>query len=117
MDVVKGRTATLVYTFYSYWSGETSTSTLANITGATIKFMAKLSDSDLDSAATISKTGSVTDGLNGLASVTLAASDTNSISQRQLMCECVAKLADGTTYIGAGVDTLNLKANLIKTLF
>jgi hypothetical protein len=116
MDIIKGRTATIICTIYSYWNGETSTSTPANLNGATVKLIAKLQDSDSDASAVFTINGTVTDPLNGVCSFTIPAATTNVISQRALTVEAVAKLSDGS-YVGGGIDILNIKPNVLKTLF
>lgn len=117
MEIVRGRSGSIQVIFYSVWTGQDSTSTRANITGASFRFMAKAQVSDPDSAALISKTtATITDGPNGVASFSITATDTNTISQGRLVCEAVAKLVDGT-YAGGGVDDLVLKPNVVHSLF
>lgn len=116
MDIIKGATVQVVSTIYSYWTGETGTSIIANLTGASGNLYAKKRDGDLDANAVFTKAGVITDALNGVMTFTIAAADTNGLSLTPLVYEIVVKLQDGT-YIRNGVQPLILKANVGKTLF
>lgn len=116
MDIIKGQTQKIRLTIYSYWSGQESTSTLANLTGATVKAFFKRRATDLDNAALITKTATIIDAGNGVAEFTLTASDTNGISDSKLVWEPVAKLSDNS-FIRNGVGDVNLLPNVGKELF
>lgn len=115
MQIIKGSTGKLTHTFYSYWSGQESSSIRANLAGATITTYFKARSSDPDTAILLTKSGTVTDAVNGLAETALAASDTNALSYTKMVRETIAKLADGVTYIRE-VEEFELLANVKKTL-
>lgn len=122
MEIVKGETAIFSGVAYSYWSGVASTSTLADITGSTIKTYIKKNVNDADGAAVATLTGTVTSGPAGTFTSTLPASTSNAwteITDKSVdwFLEHVVKLADGTTYIRSGVQFLSILPNLGKTLF
>jgi hypothetical protein len=114
--IVKGSSFDILATVYSNWTGDTATSTLANLTGATIQAYFKNRQGDLDSAAVFNKVGSIVSAVDGTLKVTVAASDTNGLSQQKLYYEVVVKMADGT-FIRTGVVELFLDGNVLKTLF
>lgn len=116
MDIIKGQSVSIISTVYSNWTGNPATSTIADITGSTIKMYVKVRETDLDAAAVLTLNGAVTDGPNGICTVPIAASDTNALSYTDIFYEIVVKLADGT-YQRNGVQLFNLKPNLGKTLF
>lgn len=117
MNIIKGSTAVLQFTTYSYWSGDPATSTVANITGATIKAFIKQREGDADAAVVIPVIiGAVVDGINGIGSIPLTAANTNDLSYKSLVMEIVVKMADGTTYIRSGVFPLVIDSNVAKTL-
>lgn len=117
MDMIKGETKKFRARVYSDWTGLAATSTKANLTGATTKGYFKNRDTDSDAAAVATKDGVNFDAVNGVVDVTLAAGDTNALSQQKLWMEIVVKLADGTTYIRSGARELVLLPNVGKTLF
>lgn len=116
MEVIKGSTFKIIQVVYSYWSGQADTSTLANITGSTIKLFLKQRDSDPDSAALLTLNGTVTDGPNGECEVAFTAANTNDLSYSSLVYEVVVKLAD-SSYLRSGVLPFILKPNVGKVLF
>jgi hypothetical protein len=116
MELIKGQSAKVQATVYSYWSGQAATSVLANLVGATIKTYIKERESDADSAALLTINGTVTDGPNGLCESAITAAQTNTLSFTRLVIETVAKLAGGD-YIRSGVEPLILLPNVGKTLF
>lgn len=116
MDVIKGSTFKISGIAYAYWTGEVATSVKANLAGATIKEYVKKRDTDSDAAALLTINGTVIDAPNGLYEIPFAAVDTNTLPYSKLFRETVVKLADGT-YIRNGVQPLNLKPNVGKTLF
>jgi hypothetical protein len=122
MEIVKGETATFEGTAYSYWTGVASTSTVADITGATIKTYIKRNINDADNAAVITITGTIVTPAAGLFRSTLLASDTNGLTEItdkpvDWYFEHVVKLSDLTTYIRSGVQFLTILPNVGKTLF
>jgi hypothetical protein len=117
LQTVKGATDKIVCTVYSVWTGSPSTSTVQDITGATIKGYFKNSEFDSDASAVFTKTGSITNATGGICEVPIAASDTNTLAQSVLYFEAVAKLSDGVTYIRSGSQPIALLSNVGKTLF
>jgi leucyl aminopeptidase (aminopeptidase T) len=116
MDIVKGSSVKVVGTVYSDWTGTVATSTVADLTGGTIKMFVKLRATDLDADALLTISGTVTNGPLGLCEVVVPASSTNTITYNDLFYEVVAKLAIGT-YYRTGVLYFNLKPNVAKVLF
>ena len=116
MDIIKGESFSIDAVVYDKWTGETSTSTLANLTGATVKAYFKVLVSDSDAAALLTKTGTITDVLNGGASVQVLASDTINWTYAQVWYQVVAKLADGTFRFGQSTR-LDVKPSVLKSLF
>lgn len=116
MEIVKGQTFEISLTVYSVWTGDLSTSTVTNLTAATIKCYVKKRDGDPDSAAILTINGALVDAINGLAKINFTAADTNSLSYANLVMEVVTKLADGT-FIRTGVEPFDIKPNVGKTLF
>lgn len=116
MDIIKGSSVTDLFTVYSYWTGTASTSTIADITGATIKLYVKLRAEDADVDALLTLNGAVTDGINGIGNVPFAAADTNTIPFSNVFYEIVVKLTSGS-FIRSGVQPFNIKPNVMKTLF
>lgn len=116
-EAKRGSTFKLTHVFYSYWSGQEATSIRANLAGATIKTYVKNRDTDSDAAGILTINGTVTDSVNGLGETPFAASDTNTLSYSKLVCETVAKLADGSYVRPIEVDYLILNPNVGKTLF
>lgn len=116
MDIVKGASVKLTSTVYSYWSGNSATSILANLTGGTVKLYVKKRDGDSDADAILTKTGTITDAVNGVVDTLIAASDTNTLSFQNMVCEIVAKDNLGS-YIRSGVLPFTLLPNVGKTLF
>ena len=92
MEITKGQTTSLDHTIYSKWIA-------ANLAGATINVHFKQRLTDPDSAIVLTKAGAVTDAVNGLATTTLLASNTNNWSYSKLFMETVVVLADGVTII------------------
>jgi len=117
LQTVKGATDKIVCTVYSVWTGSPSTSTVQDITGATIKGFFKASEFDADGSALFTKTGSITNATGGVCEIPIAATDTNSLTQQTIAFEVVAKLADGVTYIRSGSQPLALLSNVGKVLF
>jgi hypothetical protein len=116
ITIVKGSSVDILATVYSYWTGDASTSVIANLTGSTINAYFKNRPGDSDANAVFTKGGVVTDPTNGICKVTIAAADTNTLSQPKLYYEIVIKMADGT-YIRTGVQDIILDPNVGKTLF
>lgn len=116
MDIVKGTTGRINFTAYSYWSGNPATSTPANLTGSTTNAYFKNRDGDADAAAVLTKTGAISDAINGKGYIALTAAETVALSQSRLVYEIVTKLSDGS-YTRTGVLVLNLLPNVGKTLF
>ncbi|HQQ81947.1 MAG TPA: hypothetical protein PK059_02100 [Cyclobacteriaceae bacterium] len=116
IEIVKGSTVVISSTVYSTWTGQASTSTVADITGATINAYFKNSEFDADGSAVFTKTGSVVSGPAGTLTVTIAATDTNTLTQKYLVYEIVVKTSGGS-YIRSGVDELTMLSNVGKTLF
>lgn len=116
MEIVKGASVKFSAVFYSIWTGDTATSTLANLTGGSGKLYVKNRDGDSDANAILTKVGTITDAVNGAMDFLIAASDTNILSYQILVCEFVAKDTNGS-YIRSGVLPLTLVANVGKTLF
>lgn len=116
IEIIKGRTATLSGVVYSTWTGYASTSTVADISGGTVKAYFKNSEFDLDASAVVTLTGSVVSGPAGTYTVPILASDTNALTQRDLFYEVVVKVG-ATTYYGSGSDVITLLNNVGKTLF
>lgn len=114
MDIIKGATSPIYATVYSTWTGDPSTSTIQNLTGADINLYAKQRSGDPDSNAIFIKAGSVYDAVNGIALVTILASDTVNLSYPQLVFEIVVLV--GATTIRNGVGILNLLPNVGKGL-
>lgn len=116
MELVKGSSVKIVNTVYSNWTGDATTSLIANLTGATINMYVKKRDGDSDANALLTKSGNVTDAVNGVCEVVVAAGDTNNLSYMNLVYEIVVKLSDGT-YVRSGVNLFTLLPNVGKTLF
>lgn len=116
MEMIKGETKLIRGTVYSDWTGLVTTSTLANLTGATTKGYLKNRDTDSDAVAVATINGVNIDAVNGEVGVTIPAATTNALSQQKLWFEMVTKLADGS-YIRSGAQELVLKPNVGKTLF
>jgi len=121
MEIVKGESATIESTTYSYWSGEAASSTIADITGGTVKFMLKRNFTDADGSAILNLSGAIISGPAGTCRVTIAATDTNSLTditdhQVDWYYEIVVKLVDGTTYIRSGVQFITILPHAIKAL-
>jgi len=110
----KGRTLTINSIAY------TDTDTEANLTGGTIKVMAKKNMNDPDSAALFTKlVGSgivVTDAVHGRFTTTITAQDTNDLAYDKIFLEIVAKLSDGS-FIPSDIIDLILTNNVLKTLY
>jgi hypothetical protein len=122
MEIVKGETGSFESVVYSYWSGSASTSTIADVTGATIKCYIKRNINDADGSAVLTLTGSVVLGPSGTIRVPIAAGDTNGLTEIvdrgvDWYAEQVVKMADGTTYIRSGVQPITVLPNVGKTLF
>jgi len=115
-SIVKGASVTIQATVYL----DQAKTIIANITGATIIFIAKRRADDLDTAVLFSK--SVGSGITiilaaaGRCDVVLLASDTNALVQKQMYYEVVVRLADGVTFIRNGVKEIQLLGNVIKVL-
>lgn len=106
-------------TVYSKWTGQASTSTPANLAGATVKCYIKKRPDDADTEVLIPVANlvvTITDAGNGLCEVAIAPVDTNTLSYQKVFYEVVAKTAGGA-YIGNGVGELEIKPNVGKTLF
>lgn len=121
MEIVKGETATFEGTAYSYWTGVAATSTIADITGATIKTLIKRNLGDADGAAVINVTGVVLSGTAGTFRSTITAAVSNALTEItdkavDWYYEHVIKLADGTTYIRSGAGFVTILPNVLNTL-
>ncbi len=116
ITIIRGRTAVIECTVYDEWTGQASSSTPANITGATVKaFIKKRSgDPDADALATIDAT--LVTPLVGLCRVVIPAATSNPWNYQSLVIEVVAKKANGE-YIGNGVNELKIDPNVGKILF
>lgn len=117
--MIKGRDAVLEFTVYSKWTGQASTSTPANLAGASIKCYIKKRPDDSDTEVIIPVANivcTVTGAGDGLGEAAIAAADTNGLSYQKVFFEIVAKTAGGK-YIGNGVGELEIKPNVGKTLF
>jgi hypothetical protein len=116
MEAVKGSTIKITTTFYL----DAAKTLIANLTGATVRFMIKRQVNDPDSTAIITKNvGSgitLTLPLLGICETLIVAADTNALSDSKVYFEIVAKLADGVTYIRSGSEELILKSNVAKVL-
>ena len=114
--IVKGASVTIQTTVYL----DQARTLIANITGATIIFVAKRRADDLDSALVFTKSvGSgitITAPLSGRCDIILDASDTNALTQKSLFYEIVVRLADGVTFIRNGVNEVQLLGNVRKVL-
>lgn len=122
MEIIKGETASLESTVYSYWSGTASSSTIADITGSTIKCYIKRNYTDADVSAVLTLTGAIVSGPAGTCRVPVTATDTNTLTEItdravDWYYEIVVKLADATTYIRSGVRVVTILPNVGKTLF
>lgn len=113
--MIKGITVTITNTFYR----DIDKTVIADLTGAVVYFIVKNRPDDLDAAAIFSK--SIGIGItvptpsNGKALVVIAASDTNSLTQKKVYYETFAKLADGTI-IRNGINELALLGNVRRSL-
>lgn len=119
MEIVKGETASIDGTVYSYWSGVASTSTVANVTGGAVSCLVKRNYTDADNQAVLTLAGSVVSGPAGTVTVPIAASDTNAlteISQNQVDWYFEILVKVGTTYYRTGVQFLTILPHAIKTL-
>lgn len=116
MEIIKGQTAEIRCTVYSFWSGQPATSTLANLTGATINAYFKNRDGDADVDALFTIAGVNVDAANGLCKIVIPASSTNGLNNTKIVFEVVVKLSNGE-YIRNGVQDLILQPNVGKTLF
>lgn len=112
-ELIKGQTIQVTSTFYT----DEAKTTLANLTGASIYFIAKYRPDDTDANKIFEKTlGSgitvvtLTDGTK-VAVTVISASDTNSLTVKQIYCESIAKLADGTI-IRNGINPIEVKGNV-----
>lgn len=90
-----------------------------NISGATVKFMMKVRESDPDILAIVSKqTGgggvSITNAAGGLAEATLTASDLDAISEGGVYCEGMA--VSGSEVTRTETFHFVVKQNLIKAI-
>lgn len=112
MDIVKGSSVKFSLTVYI----DDAATTLANLTGATIKLMVKNRITDPDASALVDRTGVVTDAVNGLAEVVMLAADSMALNYFSLKMEIVVKLSDGS-YIRTGPIDLHLIEAVKKTLF
>lgn len=112
--LIKGQSATIQSTVYTDDGNQK-----ANLTSATITFMLKANPTDLDSQALLTKnvgTGvTIINPTEGICSILLTASDTNTLSYQSLYFEILVKLSTGA-YIRTGIEELILNKNLIKTL-
>ena len=119
MDVIKGSSVAVGGVVYTNWTGDSSSSTLATpgqMTAATINLYVKQRETDSDANAVFTKSGTVLDINAATVQASVLASDTNILSYQNLVFELVVKLSDGT-YHRSGVQPLNLKPNVGKTLF
>lgn len=116
MDIVRGSSVVISCTVYSYWSGTSATSVVADLTGAEVRLLVKLRPADDDAAALLNKAGGVINPAAGLMEVGIDAADTNDIPYSDMYYEIVTKLSD-STFIRNGVEYFNLKPNVLKTLF
>lgn len=119
MEIVKGETASISGTVYSYWTGIASTSTIADVTGGTVTCIVKRNYTDADNASVLTLSGSVVSGPAGTVIVPIAASDTNGlmdITQNPVdwYYEVVVKVS--TTYYRTGVQLITILPHAIKTL-
>lgn len=89
----------------------------ANLTGATIMTMFKVSPRDTDAQAVLTKSTAdsvtITDAANGLCQTLVSPSEANTIgsSINTLFFEVIAKLADGTE-ISSGIDQVTIEGNI-----
>lgn len=93
----------------------------ADLTGASIKTMVKRNVNDADAAAILTKqVGSgiaiIAPATNGESETTITAAETNVITYDVVYVETVVKLSNGE-FIRSGVDRLEIKGNVLKTLF
>lgn len=116
IHIERGRDATIECTVYSLWTGQASSSVVANITGATVKAYIKKRSGDPDADALAVIDATLTTPLSGICQVTVLASLSNPWNYQRLVIEVVAKTAGGQ-YIGNGVNDLVIDPNVGKTLF
>lgn len=114
MELIKGATAELRATAYAIWTGLVTTSTPANVTGATIKGIFKARENDADASALFSVNGTIVDAVNGVVAVAISRADTVALSHGRIWYEIVVKLQDGTTYIRTGAKEMVLLPNVLK---
>lgn len=117
MQAIRGRTYVIESTVYT----DKDQGVKADLTGATIKAMLKVNARDTDVNALVTKASGagivVTDAANGVCRTTFTAVDMNlPASYNLLYLEVVAKLSDGS-FIGNGIDEVQIKGNVLKTLF
>lgn len=112
--LIKGQTARIVSTVYT-----DEGLTVANLTGALVRFMVKKNPADPDGSALLTKnigTGvTVISAAEGTLECALTASETNGLSYPSVYFEILVKLSNGT-YIRSGIEELIFTKNLIQTL-
>jgi large exoprotein involved in heme utilization and adhesion len=119
MEIVKGESASINGTVYSYWSGVASTSTIADVTGGSVSCLIKRNYTDNDNQAVLTLTGSVVSGPAGTVTVAITAAATNALTditsnQVDWYYEVLVKV--GTTYYRTGVQFISILPHAIKTL-
>lgn len=115
ITVIKGQTVKINSTVYT----DQDKNLRANITGATVSVMLKKSYSDSDSAKLLEKTTIagvvITSGSDGTLQTVISAADLIAISYNKVYFEILVKMIDGS-YIRSGVEEMEIRANVIKTL-
>lgn len=115
--ITRGQTVPIRTKFYT----DKNNGILANLTGATIKFIVKKNSRDTDTDALYTKL--VGSGITVLSPLTggeietiLTAADTNVIAQNKIYVEGIAKLSD-LSFVRTGIDEIEVEGNVLKVLF
>lgn len=119
MEIVKGSSASIDGTVYSYWSGVAATSTVADVTGGSVTCLIKRNFTDADNQAVLTLIGSVVSGPAGTVRVPITAAATNAlteISANQVDWYYEVLVKVGTTYYRTGVQFISILPHAILTL-